>query len=387
MQLLRATVFKRNDLNISMPTKLILHLSSTSGPGGAEMLVSRIASGLDLNRFRSLVGLFTPGWLKDRCEKLSLPTVVLPMQSQWDVAWIVRCCALVRCQRVDLIHAHEFRANVFGAIVAKLCGIPLVGTVHGKNYYPDHVKRRMAYRWVSTAAKMVAVSEDLRRFLQDQVGVHRDRVARIYNGVDMPERMSRERVAQFRSDLGIQPSEFTLGIVGSLYPVKGHTYLFDAFRSVLKLHPKTKLLVVGQGDLEDSLKRQVLELGIDHAVSFLGLRNDVPSILAALDLFVLPSLSEGLPVALLEAMSAAVPVVASSVGGTPEIVQDGQSGLLVSPKNAPELADRILEIINNRDKSKLLGERGRERVAKEFTTARMFDHYQELYDGCLSGAP
>jgi glycosyltransferase involved in cell wall biosynthesis len=139
--------------------------------------------------------------------------------------------------------------------------------------------------------------------------------------------------------------------------------------------------------LEESLKRQVSELGIDHAVSFLGLRNDVPSILAALDLFVLPSLSEGLSMALLEAMSAAVPVVASSVGGTPEIVQDGQTGLLVSPENASELADRILEIINNRDKSKLLGERGRERVAKEFSTARMFEQYQELYDGCLSGMP
>ena len=351
------------------------------------MLVSRIASGLDQKRFTSLVGLFTPGWLKDRCENLSLPTVVIPMRSQWDVGWIIRCCAVVRQERVELIHAHEFRANVFGAIVAKLCGIPLVGTVHGKNYYPDHVKRRMAYRWVSTAATMVAVSEDLRRFLQERVGVHQDHIARIYNGVDMPERMSTKQVAQFRSDLGITPSEFVLGIVGSLYPVKGHAYLFDAFRSVLKLHPKTKLLVVGQGALEDGLKRQVSELGIDHAVSFLGLRNDVPSILAALDLFVLPSLSEGLSVALLEAMSAAVPVVASNVGGTPEIVQDGQSGLLVSPENASELADCILEIVNNREKSKLLGERGRERVAKEFTTARMFHQYQELYEGCLSGTP
>lgn len=351
------------------------------------MLVSRIASGLDRNRFRSLVGLFTPGWLKDRCENLSLPTVVIPMQSQWDVGWIVRYCAVVRQERVDLIHAHEFRANVFGAIVAKLCGIPLVGTVHGKNYYPDHVKRRVAYRWVSKAAKMVAVSEDLRQFLADRVGIHRERIARIYNGVDMPERMSPEQVAQCRSDLGIKPSEFVLGIVGSLYPVKGHVYLFDAFRSVLKLHPKTKLLVVGQGNLEDSLKRQVLELGIDHAVSFLGLRNDVPRILAALDLFVLPSLSEGLSVALLEAMSTAVPVVASSVGGNPEIVQDGQIGLLVSPKNASELADRILEVINNPEKSKLFGERGRERVAKEFTTARMLNQYEELYDRCLSGTP
>ena len=368
-----------------MSTRLIMHLSSTSGPGGAEMLVSRIASGLDQARFRSHVGLFAPGWLKDRCEKESLPTVVLPMRSQWDVAWVARCCAVVRSQRVDLIHAHEFRANVYGAIVAKLCGVPLVGTVHGKNYYPDHVKRRMAYRWVSKTATMVAVSEDLRRFLQDRVGVRRDRITRIYNGVDMPERLFREGVAQFRCNLGIQPSEFAIGIVGSLYPVKGHRHLFDAFRSVLTLHPKTKLLVVGQGDLESSLKQQALDLGIDRAVSFLGLRNDVPNILAALDLFVLPSLSEGLSVALLEAMSTGVPVVASRVGGNPEIVQDGQTGLLVSPENAQELAGRILEMMTHREKTKLFGERGREWVSQNFTTARMLGHYQDLYTECLSG--
>lgn len=376
---------KRNKPIIAMSTRLIMHLSSTSGPGGAEMLVSRIASGLDQARFRSHVGLFAPGWLKDRCEKESLPTVVLPMRSQWDVAWVARCCAVVRSQRVDLIHAHEFRANVYGAIVAKLCGVPLVGTVHGKNYYPDHVKRRMAYRWVSKTATMVAVSEDLRRFLQDRVGVRRDRITRIYNGVDMPERLFREGVAQFRCNLGIQPSEFAIGIVGSLYPVKGHRHLFDAFRSVLTLHPKTKLLVVGQGDLESSLKQQALDLGIDRAVSFLGLRNDVPNILAALDLFVLPSLSEGLSVALLEAMSTGVPVVASRVGGNPEIVQDGQTGLLVSPENAQELAGRILEMMTHREKTKLFGERGREWVSQNFTTARMLGHYQDLYTECLSG--
>ena len=350
------------------------------------MLVSRIASGLDRKRFESIVGLFAPGWLKDRCEKLGLPTDVLPMQSQWDVDWIVRCCVLVRQRRVDLIHAHEFRANVFGAVVAKLCRIPLVGTVHGKNYYPEHVKRRVAYRWVSKAARMVAVSEDLRQFLSTQVGIRGDRIARIYNGVDMPNRRSFEQVAQIRSDLGIEPSEYVLGIVGSLYPVKGHTYLFQALRSVLKLHPKTKLLVVGQGDLEDSLKRQAVELDIGHAVSFLGLRNDVPHILAALDLFVLPSLSEGLSVALLEAMSATVPVVASRVGGNPEIVQDGQTGLLVTPKNVSELAAHILEMIDKRERSKLFGERGREHVAKEFATTRMLDHYQGLHEDCLSEA-
>jgi glycosyltransferase involved in cell wall biosynthesis len=160
----------------------------------------------------------------------------------------------------------------------------------------------------------------------------------------------------------------------------------QAVQSVLKVHPKIKLLVVGQGDLDICLKRQAVELGIEHAVSFLGLRNDVPNVLAALDLFVLPSLSEGLSVALLEAMSAAVPVIASRVGGNPEIVQDGLTGLLVTPKAVSELTGHILEMINKRDRSKLFGERGRERVADVFTTAQMLNHYQELYEECLSRA-
>src|SRR5438445_13708 len=134
------------------------------------MLVSRIASGLDRKRFTSIIGLFALGWLKDRCETLGLPTFVVPMEGQWDFRWIVQCCGMVRQQNVSLIHAHEFRANVFGALVAKLCGIPLVATVHGKNYYPDHAKRRMAYRWASRAAHMVAVSYDLRRFIGGHVG-------------------------------------------------------------------------------------------------------------------------------------------------------------------------------------------------------------------------
>lgn len=350
------------------------------------MLVSRIAAGLDHTRFESMVGLFTPGWLKDRCEKNGLPTTVLPIRSQWDLGWITRCCALVRRQRVALIHAHEFRANVFGTIVAKLCSIPLVGTVHGKNYYPEHVKRRVAYRWVSKAARMVAVSEDLRRFLSNQVGVRGDRIVRIYNGVDMPQRRSSDQVARFRADLGIEASEFALGIVGSLYPVKGHTYLLQAVRSVLAVHPKAKLFVVGQGELEESLTRQAVELGIDHAVSFLGLRNDIPNVLAALDLFVLPSLSEGLSVALLEAMSAGLPVIASRVGGNPEIVQDGVTGLLVAPGDVSELAGHILEMISKRDRARLFGEKGRERVANVFTSAQMLKHYQDLYEMCLSRA-
>jgi glycosyltransferase involved in cell wall biosynthesis len=189
---------------------------------------------------------------------------------------------------------------------------------------------------------------------------------------------------RLRSEFGVGEDEFVIGIVGSLYPVKGHAYLFHALRTVLVHHPKTRLLVIGQGDLEQALKQEVLELGIERAVSFLGLRNDVPRILPLLDLFVLPSLSEGLSVALLEAMSAGVPVIASKVGGNPEIVVNGETGYLVPPQRPEELASRIIEFMSNQESSRLMGERGRERVAREFTTARMLERYQDLYDSCLS---
>lgn len=348
------------------------------------MLVSRIASGLDRKRFASTVGLFASGWLKERCESLGLPTVVVPMEGQWDLRWIVRCCRIVRRQNISLIHAHEFRANAFGAVVSKLCGIPLVGTVHGKNYYPDHAKRRVAYRWVSRTAHMVAVSHDLQRFLEERIGVPHDRITVIHNGVDMIPQRSPDQVRQLRSELGIGEDTFVLGIVGSLYPIKGHAYLFKALGPVLAQYPEARLLVIGQGELEQTLKQQVADLGIDKAVSFLGLRNDVPRLLPALDLFVLPSLSEGLSVALLEAMSAGVPILASKVGGNPEIVIDGETGYLVLPERSEELSARILELVRNRDLTRLCGERGRNWVAQEFTTARMLERYQDLYDACLS---
>jgi glycosyltransferase involved in cell wall biosynthesis len=348
------------------------------------MLASRIAAGLDPTRFRSIIVLFASGWLKDRCERLGLPTFVVPMESQWDFRWIVRCCNIIRRQEASLIHAHEFRANTFGTVVARLCGIPLVGTVHGKNYYPDHAKRRIAYRWVSRAAKMVSVSHDLRQFLEARIGIPLGRTTVIHNGVDPIQQVSSAQVQEIRSELSVGEDEFVIGIVGSLYPVKGHMNLLDAMKTVLARYPKARLLVIGQGELERALKCRVSELGIERAVSFLGLRDDVPRLLPLLNLFVLPSLSEGLSVALLEAMSAGVAVIASNVGGNPEIVVNGETGYLVSPERSEELASRIIALASNQELTRSLGDRGRERVSRRFTTARMLEQYQDLYDSCLS---
>ncbi len=344
------------------------------------MLVSRIASGIDQNKFRSTVGLFDPGWLQTRMQGLALQVTVMPMRSQWDVSWISRCIRLVRHAQVRAIHAHEFRANVFGAVVARLCGIPIVTTVHGKSYYPDQLKRRIAYRWVSRRSHMVAVSHDLRRFLADRIGIPQDRVAVIHNGVDPVDVSVLDQRPLLRQEWGVDGQDCVFGIVGSLYEVKGHRFLFQAFQHVVRRYVSAKLIVVGQGRLGETLKQQVKDLGIERNVLFLGLRSDVPRILSAVDVFVLPSLSEGLSVALCEAMVAGLPVVASQVGGNQEVVVEAETGYLIPAGDVERLTDRLLHFAEQPDDRRICGQRGRERILQHFSTEQMLRQYERLYE-------
>src|SRR5262245_41081236 len=263
--------------------KTILHLSSTSGPGGAEMIVSRIAASLDKDRFRSVVALFSPGWLKDRCEADRLKTQVIPIHGMFDWKWVRECCSLVRRENAALIHAQEFTANTYGSLVGQILGVPVVATVHGKSYFAEQAKRRMAYRYVSRVSRMVAVSEDLKQFIVQRAGVAENRINVVYNGVDVAGHPPTEQLSAIRADLRLDGYEHVIGAVGSLYPVKGHIHLIKALPQILRVCPRTLLLLVGRGEMEQSLKAEVAKRNLDAHVRFLGLRNDVPALLSLLD--------------------------------------------------------------------------------------------------------
>ena len=241
----------------SASIRTILHLSSTSGPGGAEMLVSCLAGGIDHNRFRSVACLPRPGWLKDQFELQGIDTHVLKMSGMFDLEWVWKACRLVRREGVSLIHAHEFDGITYGSLVAKLVGVPCVATVHGKNYYWERSRRRLAFRVVSRIATMVAVSEDLKRFITRRVGVSAERIKVIYNGQEAPPPVGSEEKRRLTADLGLQENEQVVGVVGSLYPVKGHEYLLAAIPQVLRLYPHTTFLIIGRGELESRLKEEV----------------------------------------------------------------------------------------------------------------------------------
>ncbi|MCW5787605.1 MAG: glycosyltransferase family 4 protein [Nitrospira sp.] len=363
--------------------RTILFLSTSSGPGGAERVISNLAASLDPRRYRAILCLFRPGWLKERSESCGIRTFVLPTQGMTDWRWAIQFKRLLRQEQVDVIHAHEFDANVQGACVAALSGIPLVATVHGKNYYWERLRRRLAYRWVSRRATMVAVSEDLKQFIVGKVGIPTSRVKVLYNGVDVLPQCTPAEVVECRKELGLPEDHQIVGVVGNLYPVKGHQYLIEAIPAVLKTCPNTSFVFAGRGQLESELKAQACRLGVDERVHFLGLRQDIPRILAMLDLFVLPSLSEGLSMAILEAMIAGKPVVATQVGGNPELVINEETGFLVPPRDSQALGDKLIVSLTNTQQSAEFAERGKRRAEGLFSLRSMVSSYQSLYDQCL----
>jgi len=306
------------------------------------------------------------------------------MQGFLHLGWFKRFSDLLKSRQVRLIHAHEFDANIYAAVAGLLAGIPVIATVHGRNYYGDASYRRIAYKLVSRAATMVAVSDDAKRFLLKTAGISAHRVRVVRNGIAASAVVAAESNPYVRAELGIRGDERVLTVVGSLYPVKGHRYLLEALPAILTVCPSTVLLIAGRGDCEAALRDQAGKLGIGERVRFLGLRTDIANLLAISDVFILPSLSEGLSIAILEAMAAGRPVVTTKVGGTPELVLDGETGLLVAPTDVSALSAAAIRLLLDPAEARRLGAKALERVKNQFKISSTVKAYETIYQSLLS---
>ncbi len=361
--------------------KTVLHLIETGDPGGAEKMLISVAEGLDQGRYQSLVCLLREGWLAGQLRKKGIETLVVPQRRSFDLDWLIRLGRLIRSRNVDLIHAHEFAMNVYGSMLSAVTRVPIVATIHGKNYYPEKWRRRLLYRLVAYQAKMVAVSNDLKQFIVSGLGIPERSIRVLHNGIDpAPFQSDSRQREKTRRDLGVSETQTIVGTVGNLYPVKGQTYLLQAAARVLKHLPKTVFIIAGQGRLLSDLQNEAKGLGIDQHVQFLGFREDIPALLQAMDVFVLPSLSEGLSLSILEAMAAGKPVVATDVGGNREVIQEGQTGFLVPAMDANALADKLLALLGNPDLIRHMGTEGLCRMKTMFSVDRMVMDYQKLYE-------
>ncbi len=342
------------------------------------MLV-HLAAGLG-PEYRSEATLIRDSWLGRILQGRGVPVTMLQYTSHRVSATLWDLVKLIRVRGVAVLHTHEFFMNTLGLMASRLTGVPLVATVHGKNYYADRVLRRIAYRLVGRfAGRLVTVSEENRRFLAERVGIPHSRVQVIPNGVPLDEKASESRISALRSRLGLNHHNQIVGTVGSLYPVKGQGYLIDAAREVLHRFPHAVFLIVGRGRLLEELEAHAARLGIASHVRFLGHCEDVRDLLSVCDIFVLPSLSEGMPLALLEAMAAGVPAVATRVGGVGEVIEDRKTGLLVPPGDSHALADGMMTLLENWPLARELGEAARQMVASRFSLTGMVQAYQDIY--------
>jgi glycosyltransferase involved in cell wall biosynthesis len=331
-----------------------------------------------------MIGVVRGGWLRSQATSAGIPCLPLDHPGRGDLGVLGRLLDAVDSREIALIHAHEFYMSVIGAVVSRVAGVPLVITVHGKNYYPDRRHRRTAFRLAATlASAVVTVSEDLRRFFCRTTRAPLERVQVVYNGIEAGSVAERRRNVALLESFGIPRDARIVGTVGNLYPVKGHLELIRATKTIVSHHPGTHVVILGRGALRDHLVAEAEALGIGDRVHLVGYRDDVREWLSAMDVFTLPSRSEGLPLSLLEAMAAAVPPVVTAVGGMPEVVTDGESGFIVPPGDAARLSDRISAILGDPTLAETLAAAARARVLDRFTLETEAAAYQRVYDQAI----
>ena len=282
-------------------------------------------------------------------------------------------------ERPDLLHCHNGTAYFFGSIGSWLAGdIPVVLTKHNPRPFmgalAGRVNRRMLRRSIN-----VGVSKQTTAALDSWLPNGSPPARYIPNGISLAPYQGLPEKLEARRLLGWSTEAFLIGIVARLIPTKGHLFLLDSLARLLKQAPEARVVIVGDGEMRPAVEARIRDLGLESSVMFLGERNDMPLIWAALDVFCLPSETEGMPVTVLEAMAASLPIVASDVGGIPQLIEDGVSGMLFPISNLPRMDELLLDVRNHPDRARGMGRAAQARVERDFSLTRVQNDYEALY--------
>ncbi len=373
---------------IGSPRIKVLHILRSLEVGGAEQVVVNYALFRSRDRYDVVVCCICGGGpLKSLLDTGGVRVHILQKQPGLDWRIVPKLMRVIQTESPDIVHTHNFTASTWGRIAAKLCRVPvLVATEHNVLIHesPFH---RFVRKWLSRyTGRIIGVSE---KVVQSHIRgdrIHAERYSTIYNGIDLDCYAAHPTVAATADSLNryfLPERGKVVGIVASLTSQKGHPYFLRAARRVLETVPTTTFLIVGDGPLRAELEGLSKELGLEGRVVFTGLRSDVPLLLAHMDLFVLSSLWEGMPMAVLEAMAAGKPVVATSVGGLDEVVLEGSTGYLVPPGDENALAAAITALLRDDKLREKMGSEGRHRVLQCFTTQLMVTKTEHIYESLL----
>lgn len=356
----------------------ILHLLENFQVGGAEKTTLDICRSLPSDLYHSYVIGFNDGELQSAFKEIGIEAKVEGKRSGIDVNFLSRLRSLMMEKDIDLVHCINGPTVVnYGVMAAKLAKIPSVVAIHGLSHFSEKGIGPLVWRKMLTlATHRIAVSQDICNRAKALLR-HGQQMELIYNGIDVDEgQLSADEKASLAAQLGIPAdANIVIGCVANFRPVKGHYYLLGAMKLLLSEIPAAHLLLIGSGPLENELRAQVDMLGISANVHFSGKREDVTDCLRLIDIFVLSSLSEGLPISILEAMRANLPVIATDVGGVPEVVLNNLTGVLVKSKNEKELFDALLLVSSDGALRRKLGAAGRDKFENEFNHTIFIEKY------------
>jgi glycosyltransferase involved in cell wall biosynthesis len=367
----------------------ILHICDKFGVAGSTIHgVSRLFLWwfplYDRDRFDvHLLGLRPPDPAGRHLEKLGIPIIYLN-KSKFSPATLPALLGVIRRLKPDLLHLHGYGAGTFGRIAARIAGLPAV--VH-EHFVDPHIPlyQQVAEAMLkSLATQTVAVSRSVKEFCVAKRRIDPDRISVIYNGVPLDQfvPLAPEAAAAHRRALGVPEGTKIVGFVGRLHEQKGVEFLVKAVPKVLEAHPNTRFVIVGDGALWDELHAMAGELGIAENVLFTGFREDVRAILSTFDIIVIPSLYEGTPLTVFEAMALCNPIVATPVDGLGEVLADQRTALLIPPRDAAAVADAVSRLLADPGLCRKLSENCREERHR-FDISATVQQMQDLYDRIL----
>lgn len=359
----------------------VLHVITTLPVGGAERVILNTVSLLDPARFESVVCcIMQEGALAEEVRRRGVPVIALNLMQGggWDSKVVSALRALIRDERIDLVHTHLYHANLYGRIAAYRSKIPSVITVHNTYTTTKWHRRLLNWFWGRRTSAVIAVSEDIKRDIMRWDHLPESLIRVIPNGINVERMASSLSREEARRRLNILPAQQVLVSVGRLETQKGHKYLLTALSLMAQRGIMPACLIVGEGRERSALRELVDTLGLADQVQFLGTRHDVADILRAADVYVMPSLWEGLSLALLDAMAAKLPIVATDVGGVRQALGD-ELGLLVKPEKPGELVDAIEYALTHKQEMDDKCNAAFDRVSEQFSDRRMVADIAEVY--------
>jgi len=363
----------------------VIHLVEELTIGGLEKILTSIVLNLDKKKYNvSVWCLREGGFFANKLAKEGIDFKILHISTSRNPLSIYKLYKLLKSRKFDIIHTHAYSAGTIGRMSAFLAGVPVIIS-HNHSVYDYYNRRYHFVEWFLSLItdRVVCVSDIANRFANETQRINARKLITIHNGIDSEYTVLEKRTSGLRKELGIPVDHSVICTIAHLEEHKGVKYLLESASLLLQSRNDVSFLVVGEGRLKEKLKILCADLKIEENVVFAGERGDIPEILSLTDIFVLPSLREGLPLTILEAMACGKPVIATNVGGIPEVVKDGVSGILISPKDPEALHSAINELLGDREKLKKMGHNGKRVYSESFDSKTMIGKIEDLYDSLM----